>query len=401
MTRLTRCAPLASTLVALSLLACSSGDGDDGGPVNPPPPPPPPPAELQLALEPVASGFDFPLLLTSPPDDPRLFVVEKDGRILVVEGGVTRPAPFLDIAALVSKGGEQGLLGVAFDPQYATNGRVFVSYTNLAGDNVLASYRRAGGDPDVADPSSAVIHLTVEQPFSNHNGGHIAFGPDGHLYLGLGDGGGAADPLGYGQGRAELLGSILRIDVRGAAGYAVPADNPFVGATDARAEIWAWGLRNPWRFTFDRATGDLYIGDVGQSEREEIDVATAADGAGRGRNYGWAITEGDRCLGGEGCDRTGLTDPLVSYSHADGSCSVTGGYVYRGPAIPALQGTYFYADFCAGWVRSFRLAGGAATDQFQWDDLAPGATVTSFGEDAAGELYLVTGEGTIYRIVSR
>ncbi|HEX5634662.1 MAG TPA: PQQ-dependent sugar dehydrogenase [Gemmatimonadales bacterium] len=398
MTRVARRAPLASILVAVSLLACSSGDGDDGGgTVNPPPPPP---AELQLALEPVAAGFDFPLFVTSPPGDPRLFVAEKDGRIHVVEDGVTLPTPFLDLSALVSRGGEQGLLGLAFDPQYATTRRVFVSYTNLAGDNVLASYRRSSGSADVADPSSAVVHLTVDQPFSNHNGGHIAFGPDGYLYLGLGDGGGAADPLGNGQGLGELLGSILRIDVSGGTGYAVPGDNPFLGVTGARGEVWAYGLRNPWRFSFDRATGDLYIGDVGQSEREEIDVSTAADGAGRGRNYGWAVTEGDRCLGNDSCDRTGLTEPLVSYSHADGSCSVTGGYVYRGAAIPALQGTYFYSDFCSGWVRSFRLAGGGAVDQFQWDDLAPGATVTSFGEDAAGELYLVTGEGTIYRIVS-
>ena len=219
--------------------ACSG----DGGPT-------PPPVELDLALEPVAAGFAFPLYLTAPAGDTRLFVVEKGGLVRIVKDGAILGAPFLDVSALVSNGGEQGLLGLAFDPQYASNGRFFVSYTNRAGDNVLASYQ-VSSDADRADAASAAIRLTVEQPYDNHNGGHIAFGPDGYLYMGIGDGGSGGDPDGHGQSRNDLLGSLLRLDVSGATGYSVPADNPFVGTAGARGELWDWGLRNPWRFSFD------------------------------------------------------------------------------------------------------------------------------------------------------
>ena len=210
-------------------------------------------------------------------------------------------------------------------------------------------------DPDRADASS-VIRLTVDQPYDNHNGGHIVFGPDGYLYMGIGDGGSGGDPDGHGQDRNDLLGSILRLDVSGATGYAVPAGNPLVGVAGTRDELWNWGLRNPWRFSFDRSNGDLYIGDVGQGAREEIDVSTAASGGGKGINYGWSIMEGMQCYDASSCDMTGLTLPVLEYSHSDG-CSVTGGHVYRGTAIPDLAGTYFYSDYCGGWVRSFRYVG--------------------------------------------
>ncbi|MBP2648899.1 MAG: glucose dehydrogenase [Gemmatimonadetes bacterium] len=371
---------------AMLLLAACSSDSQQ-----------PPPVAINLALEPVATTFTFPILATAPTGDPRLFVVEKGGLVKVVKGGVVLGTPFLDVSGLISNGGEEGLLGLAFDPQYGANGRFFISYTNPAGDNVLASYQ-VSGNADVADAASAVIRLTVGQPYDNHNGGHIAFGPDGYLYMGIGDGGSGGDPNGHGQDRNDLLGSILRVDVSGTTGYAVPPGNPLVGVAGTRSELWNWGLRNPWRFSFDRSTGDLYIGDVGQNEREEIDVSTAASGGGRGLNYGWNIMEGTRCYNAGSCDMTGLTLPVLDYTHGDG-CSVSGGYVYRGSAIPDLAGTYFYADFCSGWVRSFRYTGGQVTEAGTWSALAPGGSIPSFGEDSAGELYVLTAEGGVYRIV--
>ena len=219
------------------------------------------------------------------------------------------------------------------------------------------------------------------------------------LYIGLGDGGSGGDPGGRGQSLTDLLGDILRVDVASGTGYTVPADNPFVGRTDARPEVWSYGLRNPWRFTSIRATGDLYIADVGQNAWEEVDVVTAADGAGRGANFGWNVTEGRHCYASATCDLSLYTLPLVEYSHDNGACSITGGYVYRGAAIPALQGHYFYADYCQGWVRSFRLENGQAVDPHQWPTLAPGGAVPSFGQDAAGELYVMNSEGRVFRIV--
>ena len=379
-----------SVLPILGLLlvaACSSSENQ-----------PPPPGDLDLALETVATGLDFPILATAPAGDARLFVVEKGGVVKLVKNGAVLATPFLDIGRLVSSGGEQGLLGLAFDPQYGANGRFFVSYTNAAGDNVLASYQ-VSGNADVADAATGAIRLTVGQPQDNHNGGHIAFGPDGYLYMGIGDGGGSGDVDGRGQDRNELLGSILRLDVSGATGYTIPASNPLVGVAGTRGELWNWGLRNPWRFSFDRSSGDLYIGDVGQGEREEINVATAASGGGKGVNYGWNIMEGMSCYNASSCDQTGLTLPVLDYAHSDG-CSVTGGYVYRGTAIPDLVGTYFYSDFCSGWVRSFRYGGGQVAGEESWSSLEPGGGIPSFGEDGAGELYVLTAAGGVYRIVA-
>ena len=348
-----------------------------------------------VGLREVAVGLAFPLYLTSPPDDDRLFIVEKGGAIRLVKGGVLVATPFLVLAGRVSTGSEQGLLGLAFPPDYASSGRFVVHYTDLAGDTRV-SFFRVSGDPDRADASSEAVLLAVDQPFGNHNGGQITFGPDGFLYIGLGDGGSAGDPDGRGQRLDDLLGSILRIDVSGGAPYSVPLDNPFIGTAGARPEIWSYGLRNPWRFSFDRATGDLYIGDVGQQRFEEVDYSPAAAGAGRGLNYGWNRMEGEHCYPSAPCDRTGLTLPVLEYAHASG-CSVTGGYTYRGRAIPALQGQYLYADFCRGWVRSFRA--GDPSEQHEWPTLEPGSSIPSFGEDAVGELYVLTVDGRVLKIV--
>jgi glucose/arabinose dehydrogenase len=338
------------------------------------------------------------LYLTAPPGDPRLFIVEKGGRVLIVRDGEVRERPFLDVQPLVSRGSEQGLLSMAFHPDYASNGRFFVSYTNLEGDSRVVEYR-VSGDPDVADPSPVRAILAVEQPFSNHNGGLITFGPDRMLYVGLGDGGSGGDPEENGQDLGTLLGKILRLDVDGAPPYEVPPDNPFVGQGGARGEIWAYGLRNPWRFSFDRDTRDVFVADVGQGTLEELNAVPVAEAA--GVNYGWDVTEGTRCFEpSQGCDRTGFTLPVEEYGHSGGACSVTGGYVYRGSALPRLRGVYFYGDFCAGFVRSFRFSGGAAVMGDDWPQLAPAeGQLSSFGEDAAGELYVLSGAGSVYKVV--
>ena len=347
-------------------------------------------------LQEIVSGLSVPVYLTAPLGDAaRLFIVEKTGAIRIIRDGVLLPDPFLDLSARVSNGGEQGLLGLAFDPDYATTGRFIVHFTDLAGNTTLARFQ-ASSNPDVADPASELLILTAVQPFANHNGGQVAFGPDGFLYLGLGDGGGGGDPNNRGQDLSDLLGSILRIDVRTSEPYSVPADNPFLQS--AVPEVWSYGLRNPWRFSFDRATGDLYIADVGERAWEEIDVSTPAQGAGKGANYGWNIMEGAHCFLATGCDQTGLTLPVLEYSHQEG-CSITGGYVYRGEAIPSLQGHYLYADLCQRWVRSFRFAEGAVTEQTEWPSLMPVGPVLSFGEDALGEIYVLDESGRVSKIV--
>ena len=386
-----KAAAMLSVLVCLgSVAACGKKNSTPSGPAPP----------LELGLQRVSGTFSFPLFLTAPPGDTaRLFVVEKGGRIRIVKSGTQLSAPFLDLTGQVSTGLEQGLLGMAFAPDYATSGRFYVSYTDPSGDTQIVRYL-VSANPDVAETAPDRTILTVDQPDEFHNGGMIAFGPDGMLYVGLGDGGGAGDPFENGQDRTDLLGSLLRLNVSDAGGYTIPSGNPFT--TPDAPELWDYGLRNPWRFSFDRSNGDLYIGDVGQYEREEINVSTTASGRGRGLNYGWPITEGTACFSPPtGCDRTGLTGPILDYSHdTTGGCSVTGGYVYRG-AISALRGTYFYADYCQGWVRSFRLQSGVASEQTDWEELRPGGSITSFGEDARGELYILTEQGTVHRIVER
>jgi len=350
-----------------------------------------------LGLAPVASGLSEPVYLTHAPQDPgRLFVVEKTGAIRIIANGILLPRPFLDLSDSVSTGSEQGLLGLAFPADYAATGRFYVSYTRKSGDSRLARYRVSTTDPDSADPATGQMLLGVSQPASNHNGGMIAFGPDGYLYYGLGDGGGGGDPLLTGQDPTDLLGSILRLDVSGPGGYTIPPTNPFATSATNRHEVWNYGLRNPWRFSFDRQTGDLYIGDVGQGQHEEIDVQPAAGGG--GENYGWNVMEGLSCYNTTSCNQAGLTLPVLDYDHGS-ACSVTGGYVYRGSAIPSLQGHYLYADYCAGFVRSFRWVGGQAVDRQSRATLSPGPFITSFGEDSDGELYLMTQGGDLYRIV--
>jgi hypothetical protein len=383
------------TGLSLFLAAAASGCGSQFESETPDLPDGPVPVGLQE----VASGLAFPLYLTAPAGDPRLFIVEKGGTIRIVQNGALLPTPFLDFSAKVSTGGEQGLLGLAFDPEYASTGRFVVHYTDLAGDTRV-SLLRASLDPNVADPASELPILAVDQPFTNHNGGQVLFGPDGYLYVMLGDGGSAGDPGDRGQSLADLLGSILRIQPLEGGGYAVPPDNPFVGMPNVRPEIWSYGLRNPWRVDLDPVTGDLYVADVGQGKWEEVSVSTAAAGAGRGANFGWRIMEGPECFNPDPCDQSGLELPVVSYDHGQG-CSITGGFVYRGSAIPELQGHYFYSDFCAGFIRSFRLQDGVAVDQFRWPTLAPGPNIPGFGRDAAGELYILATNGVAYRMVPR
>lgn len=351
-----------------------------------------------LRLEQVASGLSSPLYLTAPPSDPRLFIVEQPGRIRIVRDGQLLATPFLDIRSRIRSGGERGLLSVAFHPDYASNGFFYVNYTDLQGATRVERYQ-VGSDPDAANPDSAKLILMVPQPFANHNGGLNKFGPDGMLWIGMGDGGGAGDPQRHGQNRQSLHGKMLRIDVNGGDPYAIPPDNPFINSTDTRPEIWALGLRNPWRFSFDRATGDLYVGDVGQNALEEIDVEPAGEG---GRNYGWPIMEGTRCFDPpSGCDTSGLTLPVLDYGR-DAGCSVTGGYVYRGSAIPGLVGRYLYGDYCSNRVWTFRWQDGVVSEHVELtDDLESTERIeglTSFGEDAAGEFYLVSQGGAVYRI---
>ncbi|MCI0577525.1 MAG: PQQ-dependent sugar dehydrogenase [Chloroflexi bacterium] len=350
-----------------------------------------PVTEIQLA--PVVEGFDQPLYLTHASDE-RLFVVEQPGTIWVVADGEILAEPFLDIREQVgSEASEQGLLGLAFDPDYASNGAFYVNYTDNQGDTVVARYQVSDADPNQADPNSEEVVLAIDQPYGNHNGGQLQFGPDGYLYVGMGDGGSGGDPHEHGQNPATLLGALLRLDVAGGEPYAIPAGNPFAAGEDGAPEVWAIGLRNPWRFSFDRLTEDLYVADVGQNAWEEVNFLPA--GSPGGVNFGWNILEGTHCYRQDDCDTTGLLLPVAEYSHDDG-CSVTGGYVYRGSQFPALSGNYFFADYCSGLIWSlFRGLGGDWTQNLV---LASGLTISSFGEDAAGELYVVDHAGQVLQI---
>ena len=355
----------------------------------------PDPAAFKLTQ--VAAGFTRPLYATHAADGSnRLFLVEQVGLIWILKDGARTTGPFLDISSLISPGAitnrftEQGLLGLAFHPDYQSNGAFFVNYTDLQGSTVVARYHVDAENPDIADATSGEILFRLSQPYANHNGGHIEFGPDGYLYIALGDGGSANDPLGAGQNRQLLLGSILRIDVDGAAPYAIPPDNPFVGDASARDEIWAYGLRNVWRFTFDRATGDMYMADVGQNQWEEINFQPA-DSAG-GENYGWNVWEGKHIFAGGSAPNH--VPPIYEYSHSFG-CSVTGGNVYRGEAIAELEAVYLFGDWCSG-----RIWGAWRDHEMAWhaDQLMnTGLPISSFGEDEAGEVYVIDYGGALYR----
>ncbi len=378
-------------MLLASLLATACGDGASTAPEDPDPPD-------ELAVEVVAEGLSQPVHLTSPPGSDRLYVTERRGTIRILERDGTILEPFfLDIRDRVGSGGsEQGLLSLAFHPEFTSNGLVFVYFTNRAGDTRVVRYRIRVGDPNRADRSTARTILAVAQPFSNHNGGLLRFGPGGNLWVGLGDGGSGGDPRGNGQDPGTLPGSLLRLDVDGGDPYAVPPDNPFAGSSEGRGEIWAYGLRNPWRYDIDEEAGLLYVADVGQSEWEEVNVRPLDEA---GVNYGWNVMEGRHCYASDSCDRSGLTLPVLEYGHDEG-CSVTGGHVYRGEALPGLRGHYVYADFCAGWVRSFRHDDGQARDLREWD-LRDLGRITSFGTDSAGELYVLAAGGSIYRLVRR
>ncbi|MSQ22945.1 MAG: glucose dehydrogenase [Chloroflexi bacterium] len=356
------------------------------------------PATLQVRLDLVTSGLREPTHVTPTGDaSGRLFVTERAGRIQVVRDGRLLPTPFLDIRSLVgSRGDEQGLLSVAFHPRYSENGRFFVYYTDPSGTITIARYE-ASPNPDVADPGAAAVLLRVAHSSApNHNGGLLAFGPDGYLYAGLGDGGGAGDQFRNAQSLVTLLGKLLRIDVDSAEPYGIPPSNPFVDVPSARPEIWAYGLRNPWRYAFDRANGDLYIGDVGQNRYEEIDLQ-AANSTG-GTNYGWPILEGFHCYPvGDTCDRSGFEPPIAEYDHRLG-CSISGGFVYRGIAAPRVQGVYFYADFCSGrlWALDYTTDG----TWRQAEVLNTHLNISTFGEDEAGEIYIASLEpGALHRLV--
>ena len=342
----------------------------------------------------VADGLTAPLHVSTPPGDVRIFVVEQPGTVRIIDNDRILDRPFLDISDRLRFGGERGLLGLAFHPNYSRNGYFFVNYSEKVNGATRIERYRVSEDSNRADPASAQLVLRVEQPYSNHNGGHILFGPDGMLYVAMGDGGAGGDPKGHGQNRATLHGALLRIDIDSDTPYAIPTDNPFIGDVGGRDEIWAWGLRNPWRISFDGVAGLLYVADVGQDDWEEVTIVSAAVG---GHNYGWNLMEGNHCFTEPRCDSTGLTTPDYVYSHDEG-CSITGGLIYRGAAMPDLHGHYFFSDYCTGFLRSFRYSAGAVIEAKGWDAGNLGH-VTSFGTDAAGELYITNSGGQVLKLV--
>jgi len=381
-------------LGALALLACG---GSPSGP---------PAAGDSLRLQLVASGLSSPVYLSAPPGDTeRLFIVEQAGRIRIVPHGQQQPlaTPFLDISNRVLSGGEEGLLSVAFHPAYATNHYFYVDYThsNAASDTVYTVIERytVSADSNIADSATHKLILRITQPqpvslYPNHKGGLVMFGPDGMFYIGMGDGGSGGDPQNRAQNPDSLLGKLLRIDVDGGDPYAIPTGNPFKNGGGA-PEIWALGLRNPWRYAFDAPSGLLYIADVGQNTWEEVDVEPMNTA---GLNYGWRIMEGAHCYNPNPCSSSGLVLPAVEYDHSNGDCAVIGGFVYRGTRSPSLAGQYFYSDLCGGWLRSFTFAGGGVATRTLWTPNISLSSPTSFGQDANGELYVLSGNGTVYRI---
>jgi len=344
--------------------------------------------ELELEFVAIATGFGQPVLVTTAPNDDRLFVVDQPGVIWLLDGD--EPVEFLDIQDQVAFRGERGLLGLTFHPDYERNGRFFVNYINNSGDTVVAEFLAEG---DVADVESRRLIIKVEQPASNHNGGMIGFGPDGYLWIGTGDGGGANDQFDQARRADTLLGALLRLDVDSGGRYAIPPSNPYADGVGGAPEVWATGLRNPWRWSFD---GDrIIIGDVGQNQIEEIDVAPVSVA---GLDYGWSNMEGSTCFRTSDCETAGQVLPAIEYSHSDG-CSVTGGYVYRGSAIPELAGHYFYGDYCNGWVRSAVIEdNGTVGEIYPWFGARTLGSLTSFGVDGDGELYATTADGTVWKL---
>lgn len=353
--------------------------------------------DFSLSL--LVEGLDRPVFMVDANDGSgRFFIVEQSGRIRIWRDGALLDLPWLDLSGQISGGSEQGLLGLALHPAFAENGRIFVHYTDADGNTAIERYEQSAENSDQVDANSVFRVLSVEQPAPNHNGGMIAFGPDGYLYVGLGDGGDQGDPSGNGQNLGVLLGKILRLDIDadpGTGGYIIPADNPFVPLFDARGEIWSTGLRNPWRFSFDRKTGDMWIGDVGQNAFEEINFQAAGKG---GQNYGWSLAEGFGCYNDPQCeDASGLTWPLFAYGR-DVGIAVSGGYVYRGSAIPELEGAYFFGDYGTGniWLLAANDDGAYSAS----DPIPTEFNISSFAEDSSGELYVVDLNGSIFQIIA-
>jgi glucose/arabinose dehydrogenase len=359
------------------------------------------PADAHIRLVLNASRLSSPVFATNARDgNSRMYIVEQTGAIRIYENGAVLPTPFLSIGSSVSQGSEQGLLGLAFHPSFKTNHKLYINYTNTAGDTIIREYRTAANNPRVVDKLTGRTVLKIDQPYANHNGGMLAFGKDGYLYIGMGDGGDAGDPQERAQNVNSLLGKMLRIDVNGTTstrGYRIPSSNPYVGIT-GRDEIWQIGLRNPWRFSFDRANGNLWIGDVGQGAWEEVDRATrTSSGPGRKINWGWDDMEGRHCHEPtSGCRTSGRTLPVAEYGHSGGRCAVTGGYVYRGSRVPALVGGYVFADYCSGeiWVIS-ATASSPATKTLLLDTPY---LISGFGESAGGELYVLDLNGAMYLV---
>ncbi len=352
-----------------------------------------PRAPVQIRLEPVISGLSGPVYLTHAGDGSgRLFIIERTGKIRIVENGTLLPQPFLDITSDVGSSGEQGLHSVAFHPDYVSNGLFFIHYNNNDGDTQIVRYQRDSNNANLADPTSAKLLYELEQPNHFHNGGQIAFGKDSYLYIALGDGGFAGDPLENGQDPTNTFGTVLRIDVDQGDPYAIPNDNPFVGDMNIPSEIFAYGFRNPWRFSFDRLDGRLFLGDVGQNDVEEVDLVES------GKNYGWNTMEGSRCFDpATNCDTTGLTLPIAEYTHSEGN-SIIGGYVYRGEELPELQGKYLFGDFSSGKIWSLTQDQNSVWQRDQLFESESDIFVASFGEDEAGEIYVVEITGTISKI---
>jgi glucose/arabinose dehydrogenase len=389
-------------LVALGLLAPVPAVAAPADPATAPTVVAAAPGDAKIKLTQVASGLSQPLFLTHAGDGSgRLFIVEKTGRIKILKNGQVLGTPFLAIPRQVSSGYEQGLLGLAFHPGFKTNRKLYVNFTDTAGDTVIREYRTCSTNPNVVCMSTARLILKIDQPHANHNGGMLAFGPDGFLYIGMGDGGSAGDPSGNGQKLSTLLGKMLRIDINGTSGtkpYRIPSSNPFAGDIPGFDAIWQYGLRNPWRFSFDRSTGDLWIADVGQGLWEEVDRAVrTTSGAGRGFNWGWKTMEGTHCYSpSSGCSTSGKQLPLLEYDHSSGRCAVTGGYVYRGSNIPLLVGGYVFGDYCSGeiWV----VAANASRPAPKTRLLDTSLLISGFGQGPAGELYVLDLGGRAYMI---
>ena len=354
-------------------------------------------ASISVSLDQVVSGLSSPTAIASAKDGSgRIFVAEQRGTIRVVQGGALQPGFFLDLRSRVTSGGERGLLGLAFHPHFATNHYFYVYYTRNGGDIVVARFTARAPGQQTRVSSGKTIMVIEHSSAPNHNGGGMAFGPDGLLYIGVGDGGGEGDPHNNALRKSTLLGKVLRINVNGTGSgpykrYSIPSRNPFAGSKPGLGEIWAYGLRNPWRISFDRVAGRLYIGDVGQDRYEEID--REVKGYHGGRNYGWNAMEGKRCYRASKCPLSGDTLPVAVYSHSSGNCAITGGYVYRGSAFPALYGQYVFADFCSGRIWTMVATGSTISQRAD-----TGLNITSFGEDQDGELYLVSKDGGLYQV---